>query len=57
MGGHGVHLPLPEVAHLSTEGEVLLRASVGRYSDERAEAWSDTEVTARAWEELGMLMA
>jgi oxygen-dependent protoporphyrinogen oxidase len=42
--------------HLSTEGEVLLRASVGRYSDERAEAWSDAEVTARAWEELGMLM-
>ena len=30
--------------HLATEGEVLLRASVGRFGDERAEAWSDAEV-------------
>jgi oxygen-dependent protoporphyrinogen oxidase len=42
--------------HLATEGEVLLRASLGRYGDNRAEEWSDDEVVARAWSELGVLM-
>jgi oxygen-dependent protoporphyrinogen oxidase len=42
--------------HLSTEGEVLLRASVGRFGDERAASWSDAEMTARVWDELGALM-
>jgi protoporphyrinogen oxidase len=42
--------------HLATEGEVLLRASLGRYGDNRAAAWSDDEVVARAWSELGVLM-
>jgi oxygen-dependent protoporphyrinogen oxidase len=42
--------------HLATEGEVLLRASLGRYGDTRAEEWSDDEVVARARRELGVLM-
>ena len=42
--------------HLAAEGEVLLRASVGRYGDDRAASWSDDEVVARAWRELGQLM-
>jgi protoporphyrinogen/coproporphyrinogen III oxidase len=42
--------------HLATEGEVLLRASLGRYGDNRAEEWSDQEVVGRAWNELGVLM-
>jgi oxygen-dependent protoporphyrinogen oxidase len=42
--------------HLEAEGEVLLRASLGRYGDNRAEEWSDDEVVARAWRELGALM-
>jgi protoporphyrinogen/coproporphyrinogen III oxidase len=42
--------------HLATGGEVLLRASLGRYGDDRAEEWSDDEVVARAWSELGLLM-
>ena len=42
--------------HLATEGEVLLRASVGRYGDKRADSWSDDEVVARVWTELGLLM-
>jgi oxygen-dependent protoporphyrinogen oxidase len=42
--------------HLSAEGEILLRASVGRYGDDRAGAWSDDEVVARVWSELGLLM-
>jgi oxygen-dependent protoporphyrinogen oxidase len=42
--------------HLATEGEILLRASVGRYGDDRAAAWSDTEVVDRVWTELGLLM-
>jgi protoporphyrinogen/coproporphyrinogen III oxidase len=42
--------------HLATEGEVLLRASLGRYGDDRTEEWSDDEVVARAWSELGVLM-
>jgi oxygen-dependent protoporphyrinogen oxidase len=42
--------------HLATEGEVLLRASLGRFGDNRAEEWSDDEVVERAWRELGVLM-
>jgi protoporphyrinogen/coproporphyrinogen III oxidase len=42
--------------HLATEGEVLLRASVGRYGDNRADVWGDDEVVARVWSELGLLM-
>jgi oxygen-dependent protoporphyrinogen oxidase len=43
-------------AHLAREGEVLLRASLGRSDDERPARWSDEEVAARAWEELGLLL-
>jgi oxygen-dependent protoporphyrinogen oxidase len=43
--------------HLAVEGELLLRASVGRYGDDRADSWSDDEVVARVWSELGLLMA
>jgi oxygen-dependent protoporphyrinogen oxidase len=42
--------------HVAREDDVLLRASLGRAGDERASEWSDTEVTERAWEELGLLM-
>jgi oxygen-dependent protoporphyrinogen oxidase len=35
---------------------VLLRASVGRYGDDRAGGWSDDEVVGRVWSELGLLM-
>jgi oxygen-dependent protoporphyrinogen oxidase len=42
--------------HLAAEGEVLLRASVGRYGDDRADSWTDGEVVARVWSELGLLM-
>jgi oxygen-dependent protoporphyrinogen oxidase len=42
--------------HLGAEGEVLLRASVGRYGDDRARSWSDDEMVARVWSELGLLM-
>jgi oxygen-dependent protoporphyrinogen oxidase len=42
--------------HLAVEGELLLRASVGRYGDDRADSWSDDEVVARVWSELGLLM-
>jgi protoporphyrinogen/coproporphyrinogen III oxidase len=42
--------------HLATEGEVLLRASVGRLGDVRADSWSDTELVERVWSELGLLM-
>jgi len=42
--------------HLRTEGEVLLRASLGRYGDNRADEWSDEEVVGRAWTEIGKLM-
>jgi oxygen-dependent protoporphyrinogen oxidase len=42
--------------HLAAEGEVLLRASVGRYGDDRAASWSDDEVVGRVWSELGLLM-
>ena len=42
--------------HLGRDGEVLLRASLGRVDDTRAAEWSDEEVAERAWEELGALM-
>ncbi|HWE67717.1 MAG TPA: protoporphyrinogen oxidase [Acidimicrobiales bacterium] len=42
--------------HLAREGEVLLRASLGRFGDDRAGAWSDDELVGRVWEELGTLM-
>jgi oxygen-dependent protoporphyrinogen oxidase len=42
--------------HLAREGEVLLRASLGRIDDARADEWTDAECAARAWEELGALM-
>ncbi len=42
--------------HLARDGEVLLRASLGRIDDMRPEEWSDDEVSDRAWEELGALM-
>jgi protoporphyrinogen/coproporphyrinogen III oxidase len=42
--------------HLAIEGEVLLRASVGRFGDERADSWSDIELVERIWDELGALM-
>ena len=42
--------------HLERDGEVLLRASLGRIDDTRAARWSDDEVTERAWDELGALM-
>jgi len=42
--------------HLARDGEMLLRASLGRIDDTRAAEWSDQEVAERAWEELGPLM-
>jgi oxygen-dependent protoporphyrinogen oxidase len=42
--------------HVAGEGEVLLRASLGRLGDERAQAWTDDEVVARVCDELGALM-
>jgi oxygen-dependent protoporphyrinogen oxidase len=42
--------------HLATEGEVLLRASVGRFGDHRSDSWSDAELVERAWAELGLLI-
>jgi oxygen-dependent protoporphyrinogen oxidase len=42
--------------HLAREGEVLLRASLGRIDDTRPAGWSDEEVASRAWDELGELM-
>jgi len=42
--------------HLARDGEVLLRASLGRIDDERPADWSDDEAAGRAWEELGALL-
>jgi protoporphyrinogen/coproporphyrinogen III oxidase len=42
--------------HLAREGEVLLRASLGRIDDDRAAGWTDDEVAGRAWEELGSML-
>ena len=41
---------------LAQEGEILLRASLGRFGDDRASGWSDEEVVERVWSELGTLM-
>lgn len=41
---------------LATQGEALLRASVGRFGDDRAGAWSDGELVERVWSELGLLI-
>ncbi len=42
--------------HLARDGEVLLRASLGRMDDERPEGWSDEEAVDRAWDELEVLL-
>ena len=42
--------------HLARDGDVLLRASMGRIDDERPVAWSDDDAAGRAWEELGGLL-
>ena len=42
--------------HLVQDGEVLLRASLGRIDDRRPSEWTDDEVADRAWEELGALL-
>ena len=42
--------------HLARDGEVLLRASLGRAGDTRAESWDDEDVQERVWEELGLLL-
>lgn len=42
--------------HLARDGEVLLRASLGRIDDTRPDEWSDAECAARAWDELGALV-
>ena len=42
--------------HLAQPGEVLVRASMGRFGDQRFEDWDDDEVVARAWSELGQMI-
>jgi oxygen-dependent protoporphyrinogen oxidase len=42
--------------HLAAEGDLLLRASMGRFGDGRAGSWSDAEVVDRARSELGELI-
>jgi len=42
--------------HLARDGEVLLRASLGRMDDARPDGWSDEEAARRAWDELGALL-
>jgi len=42
--------------HLARDGEVLLRASLGRMDDSRPDGWSDTEAVERAWDELRVLL-
>ena len=42
--------------HLAREGEVLLRASLGRIDDTRPDGWTDGEAAQRAWDELGGLL-
>jgi protoporphyrinogen/coproporphyrinogen III oxidase len=41
--------------HLARDGEVLIRASLGRAGDTRPASWDDEEVRDRAWEEIGLL--
>lgn len=42
--------------HLDRPGEVLLRASVGRYGDDRHASMADDDVVARCHAELGTIM-
>ncbi len=42
--------------HVEREGEALLRASMGRVDDRRPREWTDDDVAARSWEELGALI-
>jgi oxygen-dependent protoporphyrinogen oxidase len=42
--------------HLAREGEVLLRASLGRSGDTRAGGWDDQTVVAQVWDELAALI-
>jgi oxygen-dependent protoporphyrinogen oxidase len=42
--------------HLARAGEVLLRASLGRIDDSRAQGWTDGEAAQRAWDDLGGLL-
>jgi oxygen-dependent protoporphyrinogen oxidase len=42
--------------HLAVEGEVLLRASLGRFGDDRAGSWTEAAIVERVWRELGLLM-
>jgi protoporphyrinogen/coproporphyrinogen III oxidase len=42
--------------HLASGGDRLLRASLGRFGDDRAESWSDAEVVDRVVTELGALI-
>jgi oxygen-dependent protoporphyrinogen oxidase len=42
--------------HLARSGELLLRASLGRSGDDRADLWSDAEVVERVWDELGAFL-
>ncbi len=42
--------------HLAHPDHVLIRASVGRFGDDRLAGWSDDELTARVWDELTMLL-
>jgi oxygen-dependent protoporphyrinogen oxidase len=42
--------------HLARDGEVLLRASLGRIDDRRASEWDDAEVGDRAWSELSTFL-
>ena len=57
MGRDRVHLSLDRSGRIwPREGEVLLRASLGRFGDNRADAWSDAEVVERVWDELGALI-
>ncbi len=43
--------------HLRRDGTVLLRASVGRFGDRRAEQLGDDELTARVTAELGAILS
>ena len=42
--------------HLVRDGEVMVRASLGRIDDARPGGFDDAEASARAWEELGALL-
>ncbi|HEY1830417.1 MAG TPA: protoporphyrinogen oxidase [Acidimicrobiales bacterium] len=42
--------------HLSRQGDVVIRASIGRYGDNRAEGWSDHDVVIGVLDELEALI-